>query len=166
VRLNNASALKNKADYQLDNAAASLYCTAITRAIILEESMSVELINTDKAPAAVGPYSQAARVGDLLFISGQIPIDPATNELKLFGGDVTEQAKLVLSNLQAVLEYQGLQKTNVAKCVIFVKDMDDFTLVNEVYGSFFGKHRPARACVEVARLPKDVSVEIEAIASF
>ncbi len=120
-------------------------------------------INTDKAPKAVGPYSQATRVGNLMFCSGQIPIDPNTNELQLFDGDVVKQTQLVLNNLKALLESQGLTFNNVAKTSIFLKDMNDFGVVNEVYGSFFTDHKPARACVEVARLPKDVSVEIEAI---
>ena len=98
-----------------------------------------------------------------MFCSGQIPIDPNTNELQLFDGDVVKQTQLVLNNLKALLESQGLTFNNVAKTSIFLKDMNDFGVVNEVYGSFFTDHKPARACVEVARLPKDVSVEIEAI---
>ena len=124
----------------------------------------VKTINVVGAPEAVGPYSHAAKIGNTLFISGQIPLDPVTNELNLFNGDVVAQTKLVLANLNTILTAQGLTKESVAKCTIFVKDMNDFGKVNEVYGEFFGNHRPARACVEVARLPKDVSVEIEAIA--
>jgi len=128
--------------------------------------MSIQFLNTDKAPAAVGPYSQAAKVGNMLFISGQIPIDPTNNQLALFDGDVVAQTKLVLANLNAILSAQNLSKTNVAKTTIFIKNMNDFAKINEVYAAYFGEHRPARACVEVARLPKDVSVEIEAIAVY
>lgn len=124
----------------------------------------MKLINTNKAPKAVGPYSQAVLSGGLLFCSGQIPIDPSTNELKLFDGDVTAQTKLVLSNLKAVLESEGLTLKNVVKTSVFLADMGDFAKMNEVYAAEFGDHKPARACVQAARLPKDVGVEIEAIA--
>lgn len=126
--------------------------------------MTIKLINSDKAPKAVGPYSQAVQVGDLIFCSGQIPIDPKTNELKLFDGDIVNQTKLVLSNLKGLLESQGLSLKSVVKTGVFLKDMCDFPKMNEVYAEFFGDHKPARACVEAARLPKDVKVEIEAIA--
>lgn len=124
----------------------------------------MKYINSEKAPKAVGPYSQAIRAGNLIFCSGQIPIDPATNELKLFDGDVTLQTKLVLSNLKAVLASQDLTLSNVVKTSVFLADMNDFAKMNEVYASEFGDHKPARACVQAARLPKDVRVEIEAIA--
>lgn len=123
----------------------------------------MKAISTEKAPKAVGPYSQAIQVGNMLFCSGQIPIDPVTNELKLFNNDVVEQTKLVLSNLKGLLESQGLSLNNVVKTGVFLKDMNDFPKMNEVYAQFFGDHRPARACVEVARLPKDCRVEIDAI---
>lgn len=126
----------------------------------------MQFVNTEKAPRAVGPYSQAVKTGNLLFISGQIPIDPDTNELSLFGGDVIKQAELVLNNLREVLKSQGLSLKSVVKTGVFLKSMSDFGKVNEVYASHFGEHKPARACVEVARLPKDVLVEIEAIAVF
>ncbi len=125
--------------------------------------MTMKIISTEKAPKAVGPYSQAIQTGNMMFCSGQIPIDPATNELKLFNGDVVEQTKLVLSNLKGLLESQGLSLNNVVKTGVFLKDMNDFPKMNEVYAQFFGDHRPARACVEVARLPKDCRVEIDAI---
>lgn len=124
----------------------------------------MKFVNTDKAPKAVGPYSQAVWAGDVLYISGQIPIDPANQELQLFDGDVIAQTKLVLKNLKGILESEGLSKDNVVKAGVFIKNMDDFSKINEVYADFFGNHKPARACVEVARLPKDVLVEIEAIA--
>lgn len=124
----------------------------------------MQFIQTDKAPKAVGPYSQAVRTGNLIFLSGQIPIDPKTNELNLFDGDVAKQTDLVLKNLAAVLAAEGLTLKNIVKTSVFLKDMGDFANMNEVYAAHFGEHKPARACVQAARLPKDVSVEIEAIA--
>lgn len=126
--------------------------------------MTLRMIQTDKAPKAIGPYSQAVLAGNLLFISGQIPIDPKTGELNLFNGNAAEQTKLVMTNLKGMLESQGLTFANVIKTTVFLKSMDDFAKVNEIYAGYFGDHKPARACVEVARLPKNVSVEIEAIA--
>lgn len=122
------------------------------------------MIQTDKAPKAIGPYSQAVLAGNLLFISGQIPIDPKTGEINLYNGDTAEQAKLVMANLKGVLESQRLTFGNVIKTTIFLKNMEDFAKVNEVYASYFNDYKPARACVEVSRLPKDVGIEIEAIA--
>jgi len=124
----------------------------------------MKYVNTENAPKAVGPYSQAIRCGSMLFLSGQIPIDPKTNELNLFDGDVAKQTELVLSNLKAVLASEGLTLDNVAKTGVFLKDMADFANMNEIYSKHFGNHKPARACVAVASLPKGVSVEIEAIA--
>ncbi len=126
----------------------------------------MKFINTDSAPKAVGPYSQAVEAGGFLFCSGQIPIDPKTGELKLFDGDVTAQTKLVLSNLKAVLAARGLMLANVVKTTVFLADMGDFVKMNEVYAAEFGSHKPARACVQAARLPKDVRVEIEAMAEL
>ena len=126
--------------------------------------MALKMVNTDRAPKAVGPYSQAVRAGNILFCSGQIPLDPASGELKLFDGDAAEQAKLVMENLKAVLAAEGLSFRDVAKTTIFLSSMENFGKVNEVYASNFGDYKPARACVEVAKLPKGVDVEIEAIA--
>ncbi len=123
-------------------------------------------INTEKAPKAVGPYSQAVISNGFLFCSGQIPIDPATNELNLFNNDAAAQTRLVLSNLRAVLASQGLTLANVVKTGVFLADMNDFAKMNEVYAAEFGDHKPARACVQAARLPKDVRVEIEVIAEI
>jgi 2-iminobutanoate/2-iminopropanoate deaminase len=123
-------------------------------------------INTDKAPKAVGPYSQAVAAGGFLFCSGQIPIDPVSNELRLFEGDVAQQTRLVLANLKAVLSAEGLTLKNVVKTGVFLADMNDFAKMNEVYAAEFGDHKPARACVQAARLPKDVRVEIEAVAEI
>lgn len=120
-----------------------------------------ETISTENAPAAIGPYAQAIRVGDLLFTSGQIPLKP---DGKLLEGDVRAQTEQVLKNLRAVLEAGGSSLGNVVKCTCFLADMNDFAVMNEVYGSFFSSEPPARSAVEVARLPRDVRVEIEAIA--
>ena len=124
--------------------------------------MNKTIIATDKAPQAIGPYSQAIEANGLIFTSGMIPIDPATNTL--VEGDVKVQAKQVIHNLIALLEESGSDAEHVVKTVVFIKNMDDFASVNEVYASFFQKDCPARSCVEVARLPKDVLIEIEAIA--
>jgi 2-iminobutanoate/2-iminopropanoate deaminase len=121
------------------------------------------VISTDRAPRAIGPYSQAIRAGNLLFLSGQIPLDPATGELA-GPGDVTVQTRQVLDNLGAVLAAAGAGFDAVVKTTVYLKSMDDYPIVNEVYAERFGDSRPARAAVEVSRLPKDVSVEIDAIA--
>lgn len=121
-----------------------------------------EIIATDKAPAAIGPYSQAVKVGNLIFTSGMIPIDPATNTLVT--GDIKVQATQAISNLKALVEASGSSLDKVVKTVVFIKNMDDFAAVNEIYAQFFTDSYPARSCVEVARLPKDVLIEIEAVA--
>lgn len=118
-------------------------------------------IKTEKAPKAIGPYSQAIEANGFVFASGQIAIDPATGELST--GDIEEQTRLVLNNLKAVLEAAGSSFDNVVKCTVFLQDMNDFSKMNAVYGEFFKPPYPARAAVQVARLPKDVKVEIEAI---
>ena len=120
------------------------------------------IVSTTNAPAAIGPYSQAVKIGNFVFTSGQIPINPATGQV--IAGSVEEQAKLVLNNLKAVLEAAGSGLDKVVKTTVFIKDMNDFAAVNTVYATFFAAEAPARSCVEVARLPKDVLVEIEAIA--
>jgi len=119
------------------------------------------IVKTDAAPAAVGPYSQAVRVGDLLFTAGQIPLTP---DGTLIDGDIREQTRQVMENLRAVLEAGGSNLERAVKCTCFLADMNDFAAVNEVYGSFFVADPPARSAVQVARLPKDVRIEIEAIA--
>ena len=123
-----------------------------------------EIIATDKAPAAIGPYSQAVKVGNLLFTSGMIPIDPATNTL--VEGGIEVQAERALQNVKALLEASGSSMDNVVKTVVFIKNMDDFAKVNEIYAKYFTSDFPARSCVEVARLPKDVLIEMEAIAEI
>jgi len=121
-----------------------------------------EMIATDRAPRAIGPYSQAVRAGELVFASGQIPIDPTTGEF--VAGGIAEQTEQVLRNLRAVFEAAGLTMNQIVKTTVFLADMDDFTAMNEVYGRFFDGEPPARATVQAARLPRDARVEIEAIA--
>ncbi|WP_312203388.1 RidA family protein [Anaerospora hongkongensis] len=120
------------------------------------------VVTTDKAPAAIGPYSQAIQTGGLLFISGQIPVDPATGEVVT--GDVAAQTRQAIKNIIAILQSQGIGLENVVKATVFLTDMNDFPIVNQVYGEYFPQAAPARSCVQVAQLPKDVSVEIETIA--
>lgn len=124
--------------------------------------MSRTVIHTEHAPAAIGPYSQAIRLGDIVYTSGQIPLDPAT--MTLVEGDVAVQTDRVLKNLSAVLEAAGASLASVVKTTVFLKDMNEFQAMNEVYGTFFKENPPARSTVEVARLPKDVRVEIECVA--
>jgi len=119
-------------------------------------------VKTDKAPKAIGPYSQAIVANGMVFASGQIAIDPKTGELNT--GSIEEQTRLVLNNMKAVLEAAGSSFDKVVKCSVFLDDMNNFAQMNGVYGEFFNPPFPARAAVEVARLPKDVKVEIEAIA--
>lgn len=123
----------------------------------------IKEIKTAKAPQAIGPYSQAIEANGFVFCSGQIAIDPATG--KLMTGTIEEQTRLVLNNLKAVLETAGSSLEKVVKCTVFLQDMNDFSKMNAVYGEFFKPPYPARAAVQVARLPKDVKVEIEAIAT-
>jgi 2-iminobutanoate/2-iminopropanoate deaminase len=122
-----------------------------------------QAITTDGAPRAIGPYSQAIRSGSFLFISGQIPLDPASGEL--VGGDIRAQATRVMENLRGVLEAAGLSFSHVVKTTVFLADMNDLTVMNDVYGKYFTAPAPARATVQVARLPRDVRIEIEAIAA-
>lgn len=121
----------------------------------------MKVISTDKAPAAVGPYSQAVVDGDVVYASGQIPVDPATGEMK---SDVPEATRQSLTNLKNLLEAAGSDLANVIKVMIFITDMSKFGELNEVYAEFFSNHRPARSCVEVSALPKGAVLEIEAIA--
>ncbi|MDE5978282.1 MAG: RidA family protein [Turicibacter sp.] len=122
----------------------------------------MKIIATNNAPQAIGPYSQAIEANGTLYISGQIPLNPQTMEF--VSDHVDEQTHQCLKNIQAILTEAGYTLENVVKCGIFLADMNDFSIVNEVYGQYFSKHKPARACVEVARLPRDAKVEIEAIA--
>ena len=121
-----------------------------------------QVIHTDKAPAAIGPYSQAIQIGQLLFTSGQVPIDPETGAI--VEGGIQEQARQSLNNIKAILNAAGTNMGAVVKTTVFLQDMNDFAAMNEVYAQFFQEPYPARSAVQVARLPKDVLVEIEAIA--
>lgn len=124
-----------------------------------------KVLHTDAAPAAIGPYVQGVDLGNMVMTSGQIPVNPVTGEVS---SDIKAQARQSLDNVKAVVESSGLTVSDIVKMTVFVKDLNDFVAVNEVYGAFFDEYNvanyPARSCVEVARLPKDVGIEIEAIA--
>ncbi|MFL8938714.1 RidA family protein [Rossellomorea oryzaecorticis] len=121
----------------------------------------MRVVSTNQAPAAIGPYSQGIVVNNLFYSSGQIPL---TAEGSMIEGDIAVQTHQVFNNLQAVLKEAGASLETVVKATVFIKDMNDFGVINEVYGEYFNTHKPARSCVEVARLPKDAGVEIEVIA--
>jgi len=121
------------------------------------------VIQTSNAPAAVGPYSQGIKAGNTIYVSGQLAFDPATGELYK-GGDIQVEAKMCLMNVKAILEAGGASLKDVVKCTVYIKDMNKFGLINEAYAQVFQDTKPARACVEVARLPRDGQVEIDAIA--
>ena len=123
-----------------------------------------EVIHSDNAPAALGPYSQAVKAGNTIYCSGQIPINPATNTIEAV--TIEDQTRQAITNLKNVLEAAGSSLQNVVKTTVFIKDMNDFAALNGVYAEFFAPNKPARSCVEVARLPKDVKVEIECIATL
>jgi 2-iminobutanoate/2-iminopropanoate deaminase len=123
-----------------------------------------QIIHTDHAPKAVGPYSQAVRMGEFLFCSGQISIDPKTQEV--FTGDIKVQTEMVLANIESLLKQVDLNFSHIVKTTIFLTSMSDFATVNEIYGKRFGQNPPARSTVQVAGLPKGVNVEIEIIANF
>ena len=122
----------------------------------------MRIIDTKNAPAAIGPYSQAVEAGNTLYVSGQIPLDPVTMEF--VSEDVKKQTNQCLKNLKAILEEAGYTIENIVKCGVFLKDMNDFAAVNEVYAEYFDVHKPARFCIAAAGLPKDAKVEIDAIA--
>jgi len=123
-----------------------------------------QAVSSPDAPKAIGPYSQAVRAGQLLFVSGQVPLDPATGQI--VAGDIAAQTRRVFDNLGAVLKAGGRSFADVVRTTVFLADMNDFATVNEVYGTYFSEPYPARATVQVARLPKDARVEIDVIASF
>jgi 2-iminobutanoate/2-iminopropanoate deaminase len=125
--------------------------------------MTLKMVATSSAPAAIGPYAQAVRIGQLLFTSGQIPLTPSG---ELVSGGIREQTNQVLANLKAVLAAEGAGLCDVVKTTVFLKDMNQFAEFNSVYASHFGDHTPARSTVEVARLPRDVFVEIELVAAI
>jgi len=123
---------------------------------------NMKTIQTEHAPKAVGPYSQGVMAGDTLFVSGQIPFDPKTN--MVISDDIEEQTKQSLTNVLAIVEAAGFSKEHIVKCTVYMTNLSDFANMNGVYAAFFGEHKPARAAVEVRRLPKDVLIEIDAIA--
>lgn len=126
--------------------------------------MTLEFVHTDNAPAAIGPYSQAVKVGNIMFCSGQIPLDPKTMEM--VGDNAKDQTEQVMKNITSLLEAAGASLSQVARTTIFLHSMADFAAVNEVYGRHFGDHRPARACVAVKELPKGSLVEIDCIVAL
>ncbi len=129
----------------------------------MKEALTMKVIQTPQAPAAIGPYSQAVAVGNLLFTSGQIALRP---DGTLNDGDITVQTTQVLNNLKAIIEAAGASLNQVVKTTVFLKNLDDFVAMNQVYGEMFGGHTPARSTVQVAKLPRDVLVEIEAIVAL
>ena len=120
------------------------------------------MIQTSQAPAAIGPYSQAIQVGNLVFTSGQLPVNPTTGELIV--DDIQAETRQCLNNVEAILAAAGTSLKNAVKLTVFIKDMSQFSKINEAYAEYFPEDKPARSCVEVARLPKDANIEIEAIA--
>ncbi|MBU5455469.1 2-iminobutanoate/2-iminopropanoate deaminase [Keratinibaculum paraultunense] len=124
--------------------------------------MNIVPINTNKAPGAVGPYSQGIKAGNLIFTSGQLPIVPETGEL--LKDDIKEETRQCLKNVEAILKEVGATLKNVVKVNIYIVDMDMFSSINEAYEEYFNEHKPARSCIEVSRLPKDGNIEIEVIA--
>ena len=124
--------------------------------------MKQTIIQTNRAPQAIGPYVQARKAGPFLFTSGQIALDPASG--KIAASDIKRQTRLVLKNLAAVVEAGGGSIEDIVKTTVFIKDMNDFGTINAIYADFFGEHKPARSCIEAARLPKDVLIEIECVA--
>lgn len=124
--------------------------------------MEKKIISTESAPSAIGPYSQAVTIGNMIYTSGQIPLDPSTMEI--VPGGIKEQATMVLENLMNILKAAGVDAQSVVKTTCFLSDMNDFVDFNEVYAQYFTAKQPARSCVEVSRLPKDVLIEVEAIA--
>ena len=121
-----------------------------------------QAVATDKAPKAIGPYSQGIKAGNLLFVSGQVPIDPATGNI--IEGDIKTQTDRVMRNLTAILEAGGASMDHVVRCTVYLADMNDFAAMNEVYGSYFSQPAPARATIQAVRLPKDARVEIDVVA--
>jgi 2-iminobutanoate/2-iminopropanoate deaminase len=122
-----------------------------------------KIINTDKAPAAIGPYSQAVKTGNMLFVSGQIPVDPKSGEM--ITSSIKDQFDCILKNMIAILEEAGMELKDVIKVEVFLKDMNDFAEMNDAYKKYFTEDYPARVAIEVARLPKDAEIEIACIAS-
>lgn len=129
-----------------------------------QSMMTLKAIRTDRAPGAIGPYSQAIVAGDLVYTAGQVPLDPTSGEV--VGSTIEEQTARVLDSLGAILEAAGASLRTVIKTTVFLNDMAEFAAMNDVYARYFGDHKPARSTVQAARLPKDVKVEIEAVAAI
>jgi|TARA_B110000196_G_scaffold42646_1_gene32957 2-iminobutanoate/2-iminopropanoate deaminase len=125
--------------------------------------VSKRIIQTELAPAAIGPYSQAIRIGDFLYTSGQIALDPKSG--KFLSGEIKEETEQTLKNISAILQADGLKLENVIKTTVYLSDLNDFVKMNQIYEKYFSKNKPARACVQVAALPKGAKIEIDAIAS-
>ena len=125
--------------------------------------MSKRIIQTELAPAAIGPYSQAIRIGDFLYTSGQIALDPKSG--KFLSGEIKEETEQTLRNISAILQADGLELENVIKTTVYLSDLNDFVQMNQIYEKYFSKNKPARACVQVVALPKGAKIEIDAIAS-
>ena len=140
-----------------------LLFTVIILSACAQTNVCKKIISTKNAPAAIGPYSQAIRTGNILFLSGQIPIDPETNQ-PITNATIEEQTKRVIENLKAVLEVSGMTLADVVSTQVFMKDLNEFSRMNAVYGTYFKEKPPARATVEVTRLPRDVKIEIAAMA--
>jgi len=145
----------------------NMYCAvdalSLNYELRLTGEAKLQVVATDRAPKAIGPYSQAIKSNGLVFVSGQIPLDPSS--MQLVKGDISAQAKQVLLNLSAILQESGSSLDKVLKTTVYLKDMNDFEKMNAVYAEFFSTNKPARATVEVGRLPKDVSIEIDCIAA-
>ena len=142
----------------------SIFAASVLSLIALSSFAANTVVSTPNAPSAIGPYSQAISSQGFVFVSGQISIDPKTNTVQLFNGDIKKQTEQVLSNINAILTAAGCAKTDVVKTTILLSSISDFDAVNAVYGEFFGDHKPARATYQVAALPKGANVEIEAVA--
>lgn len=142
---------------------AAALCVAVAGAALAQQAPSKQVISTPNAPEAIGPYSQAIKVGNTVYLAGQIPIDPVSKQLRA-DASIEDQTALVLNNLKAVLEADGMTMDNIVSTSVFMKDLNEFPKMNTVYATFFKSAPPARATVEVARLPRDVKIEISAIA--
>lgn len=140
------------------------YINIVKQQIRKEGLVLKTVINTVLAPQAIGPYCQAVKANGFLFLSGQIPLDPFTGQI-VYGG-IETQTSQVMNNIKAILDSEGLSFHNVVKTTVFIKDLNDFAKMNKIYGDYFGEEPPARSCVEVSRLPKDVLVEVEVIAVY
>ena len=142
--------------------AVAVSLAVTTSCTIRQVRPTMQSVHTDNAPAAIGPYSQAVVANGFVFTAGQVPFDPRT--MQLVEGDIAAQTEQVMRNLQAILRQAGADLSTVVKTTVFLKDMNDFTAMNEVYARHFGDHKPARSTVQVARLPRDAQVEIEVVA--